>query len=171
MKLRVLAATNPDCVGMPTHGVLPAGTSLTSTTVHSSDLTMVSGPLDWKGLTASGQLSCNETLIFDSQAASTAASPEEKLAGAFVRLCPTLAQSEDTQGIDGNSTCSAACMDYIKNLGACEASSAVVRQVRCARWTLCGLCAATYHDLGAQIEALSANVSTKEGKGACTSPL
>jgi hypothetical protein len=57
-------------------------------------------------------------------------------------------------------------MDYIKNLGACEASSALVRQVRFARWTLCGLCAATYLDLGAQIEALSAYMSTKQGEGA-----
>jgi hypothetical protein len=99
MKVHVLAAANSYCVGMPTHGVLPAATSLTSTTVHSSDLTMVSGPLDWKGLTASGQLSCNETLIFDSEAAFKAASLKEKLAGAYVRLCPTLAQSEDMQGM------------------------------------------------------------------------
>jgi hypothetical protein len=123
----VCAASDYICPGVNENGLLPAGSDL-GTSFRGTDVAIVAGQPNWKQLTASGQLTCNETAAFGKGNATS----EKEIAGTFQGECPEIMGVMQTPDLNAKDVkCTAACVAYISNLGACQSSNAAVQQVRC----------------------------------------
>jgi hypothetical protein len=131
MSVRLHAATGVMCPGSNANGMLPSDTAL-NPDFGGTDVAMVAGPPDWGRLTASGELSCNVSAANGSPGQSS----EERIYPAFTTACTDIAAMLGAVGSSGvpyldgsNVKCTAACLDYVSNLGACQASNNQVQQV------------------------------------------
>jgi hypothetical protein len=111
--------------------MLPRATALDAD-FTGTDVATVAGPPDWGRLTTSGELPCNVSAVLGAPGQSS----EERIYAAFVTECSEIATILEAVGASGvpymdgsNVKCTEACLDYISNLGACQASNDQVQQV------------------------------------------
>jgi hypothetical protein len=125
---RLCAETDYQCIGSTANGKLPSNTAIGST-FQGTDVTLVAGPPNWDNLAASKGLSCNKSMAYGASAPGQ--SSEDRIDNAFSTACPEVRAAQGDYGfVESSDDCTATCLDYITNLGVCQASNKEVEKVR-----------------------------------------